>query len=190
MFLAGCFEIANECEAPESWLEWTGWRKLVFGAHANRKWHYTRGEPPLHYVRWYCRSSETSPPELVQQGWEWLVARLTGGETEWETDRREAEEEEAEAKEAEAKAAEGAGSDEEEDAKSAKSGHSGDGKKSGSGSAASTSSSVRSAKALRKHKLIVMSIGLIGIYMCWAIFTWFIFTCACRAALRCLRLLP
>jgi hypothetical protein len=31
-FLEACFEIANDSEAPESWLEWVGWRKLVFGA--------------------------------------------------------------------------------------------------------------------------------------------------------------
>ncbi len=178
IFLAGCFEMANECEAPESWLEWTGWRKLVFGAHANRKWHYTRGEPPLHYIRWYCRCSATSPPELAQQACQWLWARLTYGETEWEVDRREAEEEEAEAAAREAKAAQGGGGSDEEDAKSCK--------KSGSG--ASTSSSVRSAKELRTRKRVVMATGLLGVYICWAIFTWFIFTCAlslqCAAAVR------
>jgi hypothetical protein len=31
VFITTCFGIANDNEAPESWLEWTGWRKLVFG---------------------------------------------------------------------------------------------------------------------------------------------------------------
>jgi hypothetical protein len=33
VFIATCFSIANDNEAPESWLEWVGWRKFIFGLH-------------------------------------------------------------------------------------------------------------------------------------------------------------
>jgi hypothetical protein len=56
LFLQNAFAIANDSEAPESWLEWHGWRKLLFGLHAHRRWHYTgpEGQPNRH-VKWYIR---------------------------------------------------------------------------------------------------------------------------------------
>jgi hypothetical protein len=160
-FLAGCFEVANDSECPESWLEWNGWRKIVLGHNANRKWHYTRFKPPSHYVKWYCRSAETPTPELMVHTWLSLRAFLTRTDTPWVIEAREAEEA------ATASAAKAADEDGLEAAPGSKA----------SGSAASTSSSLRSAKELRNYKCVVMSTGLLGVLITWAIFT-----CACQCA--------
>ena len=58
VFLQSAFEIANDSEAPESWLRYAGLGRLVFGRMAHRKWHYTGplGQPPR-VVRWYIRSA-------------------------------------------------------------------------------------------------------------------------------------
>ena len=78
-FLASCFAIANDSEAPESWLQWRGWRKFVLGLQAHRLWHYTgRLGQPMRYVRWWARSSSDAPPvETLQNAWLRLVAALT-----------------------------------------------------------------------------------------------------------------
>jgi hypothetical protein len=36
IFISTCFSIANDNEAPESWLDWSGWRKFVFGLNGAR----------------------------------------------------------------------------------------------------------------------------------------------------------
>lgn len=42
MFLQRAFEIANEVDgAPESWLMWSGVYKMVLGKHAHADWHFT-----------------------------------------------------------------------------------------------------------------------------------------------------
>ena len=52
LFLQTCFELANDSEAPESWLTWAGNSRLVLGGQAARRWHYTgpKGQPSR-YVR-------------------------------------------------------------------------------------------------------------------------------------------
>ena len=70
VFLQSCFEIANDSEAPESWLRYAGLGRFVFGRMAHRKWHYTGplGQPPR-FARWYIRSA-TAPllESLVNAG--------------------------------------------------------------------------------------------------------------------------
>ena len=104
LFLASCFMIANDSEAPESWLEWFGWRKLVFGFNAHRKWHYTGplGQPNRH-VKWYIRSVGAPPPETAINLWHSLVAWVTRTDPPWVEEWREAVEAEA-AEDAEAEA--------------------------------------------------------------------------------------
>ena len=95
-FIATCFSIANDSEAPESWLEWFGYQKLIWGPRAHRRWHYTGPTgPPARFVKWYVRSvgapySETAA-NLVRSLW----AYVTCSEPAWVEEAREAEEEAA-----------------------------------------------------------------------------------------------
>ncbi len=69
MFLQVCFEIANDNEAPESWLEWPlSWRKLVFGFSAHRRWHYTgpAGQPVRHIKARAHRTARASCGTFAQ----------------------------------------------------------------------------------------------------------------------------
>ncbi len=167
LFLQSCFEIANDNEAPESWLEWVGWRKLVFGLHANRKWHYTGplGQPVRH-VKWFIRSVGAPSPETIINLWHSFVSAITGTPPPWTIEAREA-----------------AGEAAEEEA-----GNGGNGavRPEGSEKAPSTTSSVRSARALARYKRIMAATGFIGTYICWAVFTWCV-PCAhvCVLAWRC-----
>ena len=190
--LQTCFLIANDNEAPESWLEWVGWRKLVFGPAAHRRWNYTLGAQPVRHVRWYVRSVGAPPTETAMNLCYSLKAWLTGTVPPWTIEAHEAEEEAATAR-AEANAEEEEASEGKKDVHSSgienndsphhghgANGHGGstgehvDGD--GSESGRSTSSSVRSARALARYKRAVMVLGLGGTFFCWAIFAWFIFT--------------
>ena len=162
--------VANDNEAPESWLEWTGWRKLVFGVNAHRRWHYTRGAPPVRYVKWYVRSAGAPVTETFANLCRSGYAYATGGEPFWVTEAREAAEEEA--------AAAKADGDAHADAAPSERGSAASGSR-------STTSSVRSAVGLRAYKRRVMLLGIGATAVCWALFVWFIFTCACAAALPC-----
>jgi hypothetical protein len=59
IFLGGFFEVANDSEAPESWLRYTGLGRFLCGRLAHRRWHYTGplGQPPR-FARWYIRSAD------------------------------------------------------------------------------------------------------------------------------------
>jgi hypothetical protein len=65
-FLASCFEVANDSEAPESWLEWSGLARRLVERRANRLWNYTgeRGQP-ARLVRWWIRSSGAPAVEML-----------------------------------------------------------------------------------------------------------------------------
>ena len=209
MFLTSCFSIANDSEAPESWLEWSGWRKLAFGVNAHRRWHYTGplGQPNRH-VKWYIRSVGAPPPETAINLWHSLVSWVTGSDPPWVEEWREAVEAEA-AEEAEAEA------EVELDAPACDSysapSHQVNGSArlpvdaprvlkllslaeqdtfdklgkfhaaddDGVGDGASTTSSVRSARALARYKRIIALSGFFGVYFSWALFAWFIFVRAC-----------
>ena len=205
-FMQSCFEIANDSEAPEvrsygsripclcaalirncsraqSWLEWGGWPKFVFGLHAHRQWHYTRDKPPPRYVRWYVRSSDAPTTETIENLWHSFVAFVTRTEPFWVIEAREAKEEaEAEAREKEHEHEHGSEAHSEHGSEhGSKHGEEGEEHES-----ASTSSSIRSARALRAYKRIIMATGLFGVYLCWAIFAWLVdASCACAALPAC-----
>jgi hypothetical protein len=168
LFITTCFAIANDSEAPESWLEWMGWRKLVWGRRAHRRWHYTASKgPPTRYVRWFVRSAGAPPAETLANLWRSFHAWATGSELPWLIEAREA----AEAAEAEAAAAGKLCDDEEVAGDSASDG-------------GSTTSSQRSARALSRYKRMVAATGVAGVYITWAIFAWFIFTYGARAYIQ------
>ena len=96
--LQTCFEIANDNEAPESWLEWVGWRKFVFGLAAHRRWNYTQGPQPVRHVRWFLRSANAPKTETAMNLFYSLKAWLTGTLPPWTIEAREAEEEAAAAR--------------------------------------------------------------------------------------------
>ena len=175
IFIASCFGIANDSEAPESWLEWTsGWRKLVFGLNAHRRWHWTRGAPPVRHVRWYCRSIGAPPPETAANLWSSFVAWLTRTPPPWVIEAREAAEEEAHAAELAAAEARGEKAPAEDDLAAAESDR------------FSVSSSIRSAMALQSYKRTVMVYGLLGTAISWTLFVWCVSnaprSCRMRAA--------
>ena len=97
-FIAQCFGIANDSEAPESLLEWSGWPKLVFGPTAHRRWLYSGpAGPPRRFVKWYVRSAAAPQPETLINLWHSFRCWLTGAELPWVTEWREAQEEAQEA---------------------------------------------------------------------------------------------
>lgn len=178
VFITSCFAIANDSEAPESWLEWTsGWRKLVFGFNAHRRWHWTRDKPPVRHVRWYCRSIGAPPPETVANLFHSLWAWLTRTDPPWVVEAREAEEEAAFDDE-QAAAKETPGDKPAESGATTSSGGGeaqidGDEAPPGGGSDThSVTSSVRSAQELAAHKRRLMVYGLIGTAISWTLFVW------------------
>ena len=180
--------------APESWLEWVGWRKLVFGPGANRHWHYTRGEQPVRHVRWFIRSVTAPKPETAINLWRSLVAFVTRTEPPWIIEAREA-------------AAVDEALNEGRDARISTGSAPRARRSSRTMRAASAVGSAKEARSLTTYKRCVMATGLVGTYIVWAIFVWcelplracatgagadscralrsvsrFIFTCACACA--------
>ena len=131
----------------------------------------------MRYVKWFVRSAGAPPSETAANLWRSFWAFVTGTETPWVVEAREAAEEEA------AEAANAGGEEGEEGAKKEEEDKAeGGSHKGGSHKSRSTTSSVRSAKALSSYKRQVMVVGLIATIICWAIFVWFIFTCAWHCA--------
>ncbi len=156
-FIAQCFSISNDSEAPESLLEWSGWPKLLLGATAHRRWLYSGpAGPPRRFIKWYVRSVSAPQPETLINLWHSLRCWLTGAELPWVTEWREAQEDAAAAA-----AEDDPAYDEEKHACGSEGGE--------------TSLSVRSAQSLSAYKRTVMLAGFIGTYITWALFAWFIF---------------
>ena len=188
-FLEACFEIANDSEAPESWLSWPAegnWRKFIFGGNAHRKWHFTRGKPMNRHIRWYVRSAGAPTLETMENLWHSFRHWLTGAPLPWVEEALEYRREQAEAKEhgshhggeqhdEEGSHHEGDGEHEAHTPHATwhEGAHHDEGKHSDK---ASTSSSIRSARELRAYKRVTMLTGIAGCYLCWAVFAWFIFT--------------
>ena len=143
MFLARCFEVANENDdEPEAWLEMPdGWvkyaLKAAFGMKPHGDWHYTRAvqQPDLKpcqsgIVRWMVRRGDEMPTTTILRllAWVWnSLCRCVRPEEEG-----------------------GAGDEGEEEEEDESGG-----------------SLIKRLYALA---------GLVGVYLCWAIFSWFIFT--------------
>jgi hypothetical protein len=110
-------------------------------------------------AQWFIRSIGAPQTETLINLYHSFVAAVTCSLPPWTVEAREAAAEEAEQEE----------DGEHEDAAPDKSGD----KEDGAGSEkASTSSSVRSARALGRYKRFVVTLGVVGTYFCWAIFSW------------------
>jgi hypothetical protein len=153
IFVGSAFELANDSEAPESWLAWSGAPRMLLGRGANRRWHWTgaRG-PPSRFVRWWCRCADAPKVETLLNGWLALWAWVTGGKPFWVV--------EAEEAAAAAAAYEPSGDDDDKHAPS------------------EASSGASSAAALLVKKRAYTVLGLGTVAACWVIFSWIIFTCA------------
>jgi hypothetical protein len=86
LLLARAFEIANEGDAVECWLDAPpGTWKLLLGKDAHNAWHYTdaaREKPVSDFVKWLVRrGSETLPAALLRLA-AWLRRRLFGAPAE------------------------------------------------------------------------------------------------------------
>jgi hypothetical protein len=165
LFLQACFEIANDNEAPESWLCWSGLPRLLVGLNAHRRWHYTLDQQPSRFVRWFCRSVDAPKPETLANLGHSLVAWLTGSKPPW-TLEAEAAAEAAEAEAAQEELADGAADGDAKASEDALSAH---------------GLSVSSAVQLRRAKRQLTAMGFVGVYVVWAVFSWFIFVRAAAA---------
>ena len=167
-FLSTCFELANDSEAPESWLLWAGLPRLVFGPQAHRKWHYTGpAGQPVRFVRWFCRSVDAPHLETLLNLWESAKAWATGDDTPWII--------EADEVDAEARLLHAPSGSPRVDASEC-----------GSMDGHPVSVSHASAKRLRRSKRMLTAVGLGGVYLIWAFFAWVIFVRAqtpCPASL-------
>ena len=96
IFLSGCFEIANDSEAPESWLRYAGMVRILCGRLAHRRWHYTGplGQP-RRFVRWYIRSVDAPRLETLTNTLHTIRAAITGAPPPWHAPREESETEAA-----------------------------------------------------------------------------------------------
>jgi len=137
LFLARAFELANEGDAPESWLEApAGKWKLLVGKNGHNDWRLADPKRPISdIVLWLIRYGEEPIYATVFRLLAWLRrklrAKLFGPEPKEE---------------------------EEEDT---------------DGAGTSASAEAR-AEALTKR--LYSMLGLLGVYLCWTIFSWFIFT--------------
>ena len=212
-------------------MEWIGWRRLVFGLNAHRRWHYTGPlGPPIRHVKWFLRSVGAPSPETAINLWHSLAAWATGSDPPWVKEWREAMEadeptpkteadlpvtqlrkamEKADVEAPESEADEAAGDEhpsapldkqvdeggclpsvprslellhltelDESDVLALSKDNEKTGSVDGVDDGASTSSSVRSARALARYKRILALSGFAGVYITWAIFSWFIFVSA------------
>ena len=180
LFLQTCFELANDNEAPESWLSWGGNPKLIFGPQAHRRWRYTGpAGQPVRYVRWFVRSVDAPKFETLMNLWFSLKAWATCGKTPW------AEEAEEAAAEAAAEAAHGAGPGYlattivlAESTRAVGYGEASEyaAEVPSETDAATVSTSFASAKRLRFSKRKLTAVGIGGVYLIWAFFSWVVFT--------------
>jgi hypothetical protein len=91
LFLAGCFELANENDVPESWLAYGGLARLVLGVNAHRRWQYTGpAAQPRRFVRWYVRSRDAPQHETLANLWVSLTSWITGDVPFWRAEAEDA----------------------------------------------------------------------------------------------------
>ena len=161
--LSTCFEIANDSEAPENWLEWVGIQKLIWGRRAHRGWHYTGpAGQPNRFVRWYCRSSTAPVAETAANLCRSFLAWLTCSDAPWTVEAREAAVAAAlEANQGDAAKENGAACQHEAASEL--------------GDDSGSTSSLGSARELKRSKRAAMAFGIGGTILTWTIFAWFIF---------------
>jgi hypothetical protein len=142
LFLNSFYSVANDADTPDSFLRWAGWRRLVFGLAANRRWHYTApaGQPRC-YARWHIRSGEEPALKTLLNLCSSAYAWLTCSDTPWVL----------EARHAEAAAAMADWSDDNGD---------------------DDGSDCAVASRRLDHRRAVAYAGLAGTYVIWAIFAW------------------
>jgi hypothetical protein len=157
LFLQTAFAIANDSEAPESWLEWPfTWRKLVFGFNAHRQWHYTGpAGQPIRHVRWFVRSVGAPPTETALNLVHSAAAAATCSQPPWTIEAREAAEDAGDSV---------ASADDE--------GPGANGSAKASLKRSSGGSSAAEARELARHQRVMATVGVLGVYLCWAVFSW------------------
>jgi hypothetical protein len=161
LFLARAFEIANEGEVPKNWVDVPpGKWKLLLGKDMHNGWHLAdRAHPVSDFVLWLIgEQAEDFVTSLLMLPM-WLLGRLRG-------------------RGAAAKPQWGAKQDEDGDEAARAVGEQHDDEAQSSGGGSSHASGDARADALRKR--LYASAGLIGVYLCWTIFSW----CVSHAALR------
>jgi hypothetical protein len=150
--LAQLFELANESDAPQNWVDAPGKWKLLLGKDAHNGWHLADPAKPvsalmLALIGEQARDFASSLLMLPL----WLLGRLRGrcaarakphGRDDAPAD-----------DDADQKAG-AAGKDQEDDAQSSR----------GGGSS--------HARAHALHRRLYASAGLLGVYVCWTIFAW------------------
>jgi hypothetical protein len=173
--------------APQSWLSWAGGVRLLFGLNAHRRWHYTLDQQPIRFVRWWLRSVDAPKPETLANLGHSLVAWLTGNKPPWTL-----EAEEAEAAEQEEQAAPrppvAPSKDDNADYVGLADSHAVGGVYYGQGGHHGATATVESAVELRNAKRRLTAAGLLGVYIVWALFAWFIFVCAHSLPVTCVLL--
>ena len=195
MFLGRAFEIANEGELPGNWLDApTGVWKLILGKHAHNNWRLDDPRRPVsELTRWMVGGGAESDFQVIR----WLVVfalrrlwalmfdrnrapeasfpkdedditrRSSVSESAGELSTRSAAPTSRFRSSSKALSRDGGG-----DTIASRSG----------GDASEAASSGASARSAALEKRLYASAGLLGVYVCWTIFAWVIFTVRRAAA--------
>ncbi len=181
-FLQSTYELSNEVKVPDLWLSWPGgWETKVMGSEGHKDWHYGKGGvQPRRIVRWYARFSTQGEPFMMTllNLWRRFYAWTRGMPPPWEQD----------------EAVFGARSSTAAYSLDRMTGDE-DAGASGTRDAAHAVRTARAVQFARKDTVVrhrLVAVGVIGVLLTWAIFAWFIFTCAlfprAARATACMRL--
>jgi hypothetical protein len=156
LFLERAFETANEVDgAAEGWVTWGGLWRLALGKYAHKKWRWTNpDDPPGEFVQ--LLTADPGYGDLAK----FAVARALRMLRQWLWPR--------------AASSDGGGADEQEEVhrQAPESPGSRDGSEGEKVEAYDDADARRGALARRAYA----AAGLLGVYVTWAIFSWFIFT--------------
>jgi hypothetical protein len=156
-------------KVPDLWVSWPGGIETrVLGAEAHKDWNYARGGvQPSRIVRWYARFATQGEPLMmtVINLWRRLYAWMRGVPPPWEQD------ETVTGARSSTAAYESVVMDHNADASARDSAHE-----------VRTAHAVRFALAEVAMRRRLVGVGVVGVLLTWAIFAWFIFTCALLAS--------